>query len=217
MKCLELQELFALDALGVLDRAGQSRLQALVAEDAENAGEAGKWRDAAAAFAAAVTPRRRPPAGLRERILTRIQQVPQRRHDSAAGTPAAPVAPIQSPPQIQPPRSPMSFDFAAAARWQQLPGLKGIRVRVLTVNAAQGYRVIQAELDPGARFPAHHHGTGPEDLFVLTGDLITEGRTLRAGDHFHAEPGTDHGELISPSGCQAIIVEPVTGPEFAMA
>ena len=151
MKCLEMQELFALDALGVLDRAGQTLLQALVAEDAENAAEAGRWHDAAAAFAAAVTPRRRAPAGLRERILTRIQQVPQHRPASVPVAPAAPLAPVPPAAPDQPPRPRMSFDFASAARWLELPGLKGIRVRVLTVNAAQGYRVIHAELDPGDR------------------------------------------------------------------
>ena len=85
---------------------------------------------------------------------------------------------------------------------------------MLAVNRPQGYRVLQAELEPGASFPPHHHGSGPEDLFVLSGDLVTEGKTLGPGDHFHAESGTDHRRLFSPHGCQAILVEPLVGPEY---
>ena len=79
MKCLELQELFALEALGALDRVGQARLHALLAADSDAAAEAPAWRDAVAAFAAASAPRRRAPAHLRERILTRIGRTPQLR------------------------------------------------------------------------------------------------------------------------------------------
>ncbi len=230
MKCLELQELFALEALGALDRVAQSRLNALLVDDPDAAAEGPGWRDAVAAFATAAVPRRRPPAHLRERILTRIGWTPQLR-PRVAPIPSSSLLPLPLPlpppavtgspvlpgPIPAPPQPPMTFSFDATAEWTALPGVEGIRIRVLSINESQGYRVLQVELDPGAVFPAHHHAAGPEDLFVLSGDLLTEGRTLGPGDHFHAEPGTDHQRLVSPSGCRAILVEPLVGAEFAAA
>ncbi len=227
MKCLEMQELFALEALGVLDRVGQTRLNALLEADPDAATESAAWRDAVTAFAAASTDRRRGPAYLRERILTRIRHTPQRppiAPPADAPTEAKPDADNASVPESLPPdptvqdgRAPMTFDFAATAKWLAVPGVEGIRVRMLAENQPQGYRVLMFEVEPGASFPPHHHGTGPEDLLVISGDLVTEGRTLGPGDHFHAEPGSDHQRLTSPSGCQAIVVEPLSGPQFLEA
>lgn len=224
MKCLELQELLALEALGILDRVEHAQLKTLMEADSEAAAEAAAWRDAATAFAAAATDRRRVPAYLRGRILKRIRQTPQwapteapvsapAKTKSSAGHALAPES-LPSDPLIQDESARMTFDYAATAKWLAVPGIEGIRVRILAVNQPQGYRVMVVEVDPGASFPPHHHGTGPEDLFMLSGDLVTEGRTLRPGDHFHAEPGTDHQRLTSPSGCRAIVVEPLAGPQI---
>lgn len=226
MKCLELQELFALEALGVLDRVEQAKLKALVEADPEAAAELPAWRDAVAAFAMAATSRRRAPAYLRERILTRIRQTPQVR--PATSSPSVPAAPQSAPdsasgpkvppsPEIGEGRALLTFGYDATAKWRAVPGVPGVRVRMLAVNQPQGYRISVVELAPGASFPSHHHGSGPEDLFLLSGDLVTEGRTLGPGDHFHAEPGTDHQRLTSPSGCRAMIVEPLTGPQYLEA
>lgn len=95
--------------------------------------------------------------------------------------------------------------------------IPGLKLKILSVNEREGYRVVLAQLAPGARFPRHIHKTGPEELFIVSGDLETEGRTLRAGDFLHAESGTDHGGLCSPHGCVALLVEPVGGPEIPMA
>lgn len=223
MNCLELQELCALEALGALDRVTQTRYNALLAADPDAAAEVPAWRDAVAAFASAATLRRRPPADLRERILTRIGRTPQLQPPLASPPPVptpappetgSPIVPGPNPALVRPP---MAFSFTATAEWTAIPGVEGIRVRVLSINEPQGYRVLHVELDPGAVFPAHHHRAGPEDLFVLSGNLLTEGRTLAPGDHFHAEPGTDHQRLVSPDGCQAILVEPLMGAEFTAA
>lgn len=210
MKGSELQELHALDALGILDDDARARLHSLMLLDPDVAEDAGLWRDAVLAFAAAAIPRLRPPERLREGILSRIGQIPQLRPPSKRQSQGS-----QSAAPISTSMPALGFDFAATAHWLTPAEFPGVRFRVLAVNAAQGYRIIHAVLQPGTHFPAHHHGAGPEDLFILSGDLVTEGRTLRAGDHFHAEPGTDHGEIVSPGGCEALLVEPIAGPEFA--
>jgi anti-sigma factor ChrR (cupin superfamily) len=59
--------------------------------------------------------------------------------------------------------------------------------------------MVYLELDPGTRYPDHTHG-GAEDLFLVTGDLFTAGRLMKAGDFVHCEAGTEHQEVISPGG-----------------
>lgn len=55
-------------------------------------------------------------------------------------------------------------------------------------------------MDPGTHFPAHRHG-GPEEVFVLEGDLVLEGQKMKPGDYCHAETGTIHSESYTESGC----------------
>lgn len=109
-----------------------------------------------------------------------------------------------------------SFVHQHESAWAETP-IPGLKVKILSVNNREGCRVILAQLAPGARFPRHIHKTGPEELFVVSGDLETEGRTLRAGDFLHAESGTEHRGLYSPHGCVVLLVEPVEGPEIPMA
>ena len=91
--------------------------------------------------------------------------------------------------------------------WQatQVPGL---RIKPLAISRDLGHWTVLAELAPGTRFPTHDH-PGSEDLMVLSGDLVTAGRTLGPGDFLHAEPGTHHEALLSPNGCVALVVEPI--------
>jgi anti-sigma factor ChrR (cupin superfamily) len=63
------------------------------------------------------------------------------------------------------------------------------------------------EVGAGATYPAHDHA-GYEELYVLSGDLETEGRLLGPGDFLHAEPGSHHNPLHSPHGCTALLVVP---------
>ena len=83
-------------------------------------------------------------------------------------------------------------------------------VNTLILETTKGNVVIEllADLAPGARFPTHDHA-GSEQLYILSGHLHTEGRIMGPGDFLHAEAGTHHGELHSPDGCRALLVERV--------
>jgi anti-sigma factor ChrR (cupin superfamily) len=74
------------------------------------------------------------------------------------------------------------------------------------------------KLDPGARYPAHVNA-GPEDFFILTGDLHIGGTELKAGDFHHAEGGSQHEENFSVGGCTLLAVLTTDDPlvAFAMA
>jgi 2,4'-dihydroxyacetophenone dioxygenase len=98
------------------------------------------------------------------------------------------------------------FSFADSDRWLPHP-VPGIRMRVLAMNRQNGYATLLLDVDPGTRFPAHHH-SGAEECFVVSGSVYTCGRRMGPGDFLHAEGGTDHGELWTDEGAQVLLVVP---------
>ncbi len=88
--------------------------------------------------------------------------------------------------------------------WMDSP-IPGIRVKPLSTSPDIGHEMLLVEFAPGARYPAHVHEDS-EQLFLISGTLLTEGRILGPGDFFHASPGTSHMELFSHTGCRAILV-----------
>lgn len=197
MTSAEFHERAALAAAGILEHHEQAMLEAYCAHHPEAQNEFRWLKDAVAAFARVTTVPCAPTPALRERLLAKILRTAQVPTDngvtSASNTPLPP-----------------GFSTTSAWRtpWQPTP-IPGLRTKHLTANEAAGYRVVLLALDANCRFPSHRHARGAEELFVISGDLVTEGQTLRAGDFLHAEAGTEHGELWSPSGCVALVVEPV--------
>ena len=78
--------------------------------------------------------------------------------------------------------------------------------------------MLLGKLEPGVRYPAHVNA-GPEDFYVLTGDLVIGDRKLNAGDFHHADAGSHHAENYSVDGCTLLAVLTTDDPlvEFAMA
>ena len=72
------------------------------------------------------------------------------------------------------------------------------------------------KLEPGTRYPAHVN-VGPEDLYVLTGDLHIGDHRLDAGDFHHADAGSYHEVNHSIEGCTLIAVLPADHPLVAVA
>jgi anti-sigma factor ChrR (cupin superfamily) len=98
------------------------------------------------------------------------------------------------------------FRFASDADWVNHP-VTGIRMRVLATNQATGYATVLLDVEPGVRFPPHHHG-GDEDCYVISGSVHTLGRRLGPGDFLHADAGTDHEELWTPDGARVLLIVP---------
>jgi len=94
--------------------------------------------------------------------------------------------------------------LAGEGRW--LPGpVPGTRIKLLSVDRRRESATLLMRVDPGARYPAHHH-TGGEDCYVISGEIIVQGRRLHAGDFHRAEPDSDHGELASDTGAEVLLV-----------
>jgi len=79
------------------------------------------------------------------------------------------------------------------------------------MNDEKDYAVVLGKLDPGASYPPHVH-TGPEETFVLSGDLFIGEIKLPSGDFHTAAAGSRHGFNHSKGGC--IILGIVTKKNF---
>jgi anti-sigma factor ChrR (cupin superfamily) len=99
-----------------------------------------------------------------------------------------------------------SLTMAGDENWLLHP-VPGIRMKVLSVNQASGYATLLLDVQPGTRFPPHHH-SGAEECFVLSGSLFTCDRRLGPGDFVHADAGTEHAELFTEEGCRVLLVAP---------
>lgn len=131
------------------------------------------------AFAAEAT---MPSPGVKERLLARI-----RAQKAAAAAPAG-----------------WRFESANAVEgWRAAP-FPGVRLKTLSIDEARDVVMLLVEMAPGSRFPDHPHERSDEGI-VLRGDVMTGGRLMRAGDYYYAAAGTQHTDIVSPSGCLALV------------
>jgi anti-sigma factor ChrR (cupin superfamily) len=147
------------------------------------------------------------PRDLKDKVLRRIDEV-QKSETSDTARPSASIAPAAG----------LHFVEAAdRAGWKALP-LPGAYIKLLSVEKERGYAVLLGKLDAGVRYPAHVN-PGPEDFYVLTGDLVIGDRKLVAGDFHHADKGSQHSVNYSVEGCTLLAVLTTDDPlvAFAMA
>jgi anti-sigma factor ChrR (cupin superfamily) len=88
--------------------------------------------------------------------------------------------------------------------WRPGP-VPGTRVKLLSMDRMRNSATLLMRVDPGARYPPHHH-SGGEDCYVISGEIIVAGQRLHAGDFHRAEPHSDHGVLASDTGAEVLLV-----------
>jgi anti-sigma factor ChrR (cupin superfamily) len=93
-------------------------------------------------------------------------------------------------------------------KWEILdqPGLPGEKVwwYNLSYDPNTGFGSYLYKMGRGARSNPHEH-SGPEEFFILEGDLIdSDGYKYFAGDFVSMDSGSRH-ESISPSGCVIVV------------
>ena len=143
-----------------------------------------------------------PPRDLRAKVLRRLD---------SAGAPATATGASES-------RMLAGLRFLTAndqGGWKQLP-VPGAWIKLLSLERERGYAVLLGKLEPGVRYPAHLN-VGPEDIYILTGDLHVSGRRLGPGDFHHADAGSQHEVNYSVEGCTLLAVMTSDHPlvEFA--
>jgi anti-sigma factor ChrR (cupin superfamily) len=99
-----------------------------------------------------------------------------------------------------------TFTYASDQTWVPHP-VPGIRMKVLSASPRESYVTLLLDVEPGTRFPAHHH-SGDEECYVISGDVHTWGRELGPGDFLHADAGTDHTELWTENGATVLLIVP---------
>jgi predicted ChrR family anti-sigma factor len=153
----------------------------------------------AAQLIAAVAPVA-PPPGLWNRVLERI------RAPSGATAPAEERA-TQPWKQWHAPAGmgPDGMLYAPSTGEFEPTSIEGIEVRKLAVDAQQNRVTMLVRMAAGTRYPAHRHG-GPEECFVLQGDIRVGDLHMRAGDFQRAEHGSVHGVQSTDGGCLLLIV-----------
>lgn len=197
------QELASLYALGALDAAEPRAFETELLVNPELRRLVGELQRTTDLMALA-SPQIPLPPSLREKVMERITPVKSSRKPIVPPVLAA-VAGLR-------------FDEAAESRgWKPLP-MPGAFIKLLSHEKERGYAVLLGKLDPGARYPAHVNA-GPEDFYILTGDLVIGDRKLVAGDFHHADGGSQHVENHSVEGCTLLAVLTSEDPlvAFAMA
>jgi anti-sigma factor ChrR (cupin superfamily) len=190
------QELAGSYAIGALPPSEQQAFEAELGGNPELLSLCRSLQSAITVVAAA-TPPVALPAGLKDKVFRRIEAW-----------------------EAAPPASRLGLSFATAAGdsgWKQLP-VPGASVKLLSLERDRGYAVLLGKLEPGTRYPAHVNA-GPEDFYILTGDLFIGDRKLLAGDFHHADAGSHHEENHSVEGCLLLAVLTTSDPlvAFAMA
>ena len=92
---------------------------------------------------------------------------------------------------------------ADAVEWTPWGSGGNARAKVLTNG--DGYYVALIEADPGYRGDAHAHGY-TEFLYVLSGVVQSQGRSLGAGAAYVAEPGSTHDEFGTTDGASYLSI-----------
>jgi anti-sigma factor ChrR (cupin superfamily) len=180
----------SLYALGALPEAERAAFEAELRANAELRELVHGLQRGADALALTAPPMELP-AGLKSKVLARIDTSMAARAEQAARLRPESIAGL-------------SFLLGAEAKgWKELE---------------RGYAVLMGKLDPGTRYPAHVNA-GPEDFFILTGDLHIGATELKAGDFHHADGGSQHEENFSVGGCTLLAVLTTDDPlvAFAMA
>jgi quercetin dioxygenase-like cupin family protein len=139
--------------------------------------------EAMLAFAAPVTEKL--PLRIKEQLLARIR--------AAKATEA----------NVVPPG--WRFESASADAGWRSGRFYGVRLKTLSVDEQRDVVLVLIEMAAGARFPDHMHDQGGDEGIVISGDVITGGRLMRAGDYYFAAEGTAHVDTVSPTGCTALV------------
>ncbi|MDL2716425.1 MAG: cupin domain-containing protein [Acidobacteriota bacterium] len=134
-----------------------------------------------------------PPPLLKDRILSRI-----------ASDPEGPARSASLPPGGRKILPGVSAVLVADAAWMPA-ALPGLDFKVLHRDEARGYTTRLLRFGPGSTYPAHRHGA-TEEVFIVSGSVVLNGVTLRAGDYCRSDAGTMETAAFSVDGGLAIIV-----------
>jgi ChrR-like protein with cupin domain len=164
-------------ALQALPASERAAVERQIAACAECRQELETLRPVVAGFVSWPTPLLRPPSSLWERVQRRLGV------DAGEALPS-PVTPVEP-------------------EWEEVA--PGIFCRQLSRDPETGRVSLLVRLTPGTEYPPHTHAI-VEELFMLEGDLIVDGKTLHAGDYLRSQPGTSDHHVWTRNGCMGVLI-----------
>jgi quercetin dioxygenase-like cupin family protein len=87
--------------------------------------------------------------------------------------------------------------------WQPHP-VPGVTMSVLHLDPATRQITSLIRCEPGAYYPAHSHAS-TEEIFMLEGDFVCEGKTYSAGDYILSPSGSKHTPISTRDGCLFLV------------
>lgn len=142
------------------------------------------------------------PPDVRDALLAKVAKLAESSSDSIEYTP--------SNPQVWKQWDDDTADIsllirrAGDAAWEPT-GIDGIESRPLFVDRERDQTTMMVRMAPGTAYPRHLHA-GPEECFVLEGDLRVGNEVLRAGDYQRAAAGSHHPVQSTEGGCLLLLV-----------
>jgi anti-sigma factor ChrR (cupin superfamily) len=101
-------------------------------------------------------------------------------------------------------RTGVHFVRAAGLDWQAGTA-PGVEIKTLFADPARGYLTRLVRMPPGSSLHPHRHAD-VEESYVLEGDLMVSGVSMKAGDYCRAEAGSVHTGVSTRGGCLFIAV-----------
>lgn len=189
-------------AVGCLSPDETARFDEHLASCPDCESEVAAFRRVAAALAG-LAPEADPPPEAKHRLLERVAAAAT---EQIAAEPPAAARPAQSWKDwaSSPAGAGPVFVPAADTGWEPT-GVAGVSARALFVDPEHDRVTMLVRMVPGATYPAHRHG-GPEECYLIEGDLDDGDFCLHAGDYLRKEGGTLHGVQSSEQGCVMLIV-----------
>lgn len=184
--------LFAADCLRGPDRWEFENLTLLFPWLAD---EARELRGAFHALAETAPPQL-PPDGLKDRLMARVSQQAKQAEKQDQE-----VQIWKSWPQSA--EGTFSVISGEDLPWQPT-AFPGVEAKNLFVDRELGRVTMLVRMGPESAYPNHRHG-GPEECFVLEGDLHGPGFSMKKGDYQRAEADSQHGIQYTREGCLLLI------------
>jgi len=175
----------ALHALGALDGDELLHFKRLIEDEGAVAQQAradlASFESVAASLMDSV-PRLNPPTALKARILEEIQRTVQ----------------LPSPTEAL-------FTFIRSSDGSWVEPQHGLKLKMLHVDPITQRTTALAKFAPGFQYAPHRHAE-TEELFVLEGGFVCEGRTLLPGDYLRSDAGSIHAETSTDEGCTLLMI-----------
>lgn len=158
--------------------------------------------EAALQALASSAPEVAPPAHLWARLEQRLE-----RKGGRSGSPRATEAPAGVDPwkrwAADPSGTPVLVPSDRGA-WEAT-SIDGIQARRLFVDEHSDRVTMLVRMRAGTAFPGHRHA-GPEECYVLSGDLRFDEHVMRAGDYQFCPAGSSHSVQSTEEGCLLLLV-----------